>query len=124
MAFDRNKWKRERYRENPEPERERSLRYQRDHKEKIRGRLTGLTGEKQAYVDKVKDIPCVDCHNRFPVECMDLDHIRGEKRTDVSAMIHRPYSIQSVVEEVKKCEVVCDNCHRIRTRKRRLRASD
>lgn len=120
--FDYNKWKRKRYHENPGPERERSRSYQRSHKDKVRGRLTGLTGEKQAYVDKVKDAPCADCHNRFPVECMDLDHVRGKKRADVSAMIHRAYSIQSVVEEVKKCEVVCANCHRTRTRKRKLDA--
>lgn len=61
--------------------------------------------------------PCVDCGGIFPPECMDFDHLR-DKRKGVSALLYagRPWS--EVEEEMSKCELVCANCHRIRTRRR------
>lgn len=56
-----------------------------------------------------------NCKNMFPLECMDLDHVRGSKIESISQMILRPYSVASVKEEILKCEPVCSNCHRIRT---------
>lgn len=72
------------------------------------------------FINLVKEEPCMDCKNTFPPECMDFDHVRGEKRRNLaqsSAM-----SLESIVAEIKKCELVCANCHRIRTTAR-MRAS-
>lgn len=61
---------------------------------------------------------CADCgYNSHPA-ALDFDHL-GEKLYAVSMM--RSYSWQSIMREVAKCEVVCANCHRIRTDNRRLR---
>ncbi len=63
---------------------------------------------------KLKDIPCMDCGNRYPSVCMDFDHRPGEsKRGLVSKMIFR-----KMFTEIMKCDVVCANCHRIRTAER------
>lgn len=69
-------------------------------------------------IEDLKTGPCVDCGNTFPPECMDFDHVRGRKDKNVGSMF--TYSIQKIQQEVAKCELVCANCHRIRTRKRAL----
>lgn len=80
---------------------------------------------RQAVVDYVNDLknnPCLDCGGSFPLECMDFDHVRGVKVAGISALVGRAKSMELVIAEVAKCELVCANCHRIRTRKR-MRAS-
>jgi hypothetical protein len=61
--------------------------------------------------------PCVDCGGRFPNECMEFDHVRGTKRANVGGL----YASSSTVllREIEKCDLVCANCHRIRTFARR-----
>jgi hypothetical protein len=65
-------------------------------------------------VDKLKDKPCLDCGNRFPPYVMDFDHLYNKKR-NVSRMIYATASRKAILEEISKCELVCSNCHRIRT---------
>jgi len=71
----------------------------------------------RATVDPLKAKPCMDCGGSFPPECMDWDHVRGKKLFGVGSGVRR--SIKAVLIEIAKCELVCSNCHRIRTRKRR-----
>lgn len=49
---------------------------------------------------------------------MDFDHVRGKKKAGISALAHAG-DLKSLLEELKKCEMVCANCHRIRTDLRR-----
>jgi hypothetical protein len=48
---------------------------------------------------------------------MDLDHVRGQKEFKVSEAVARAYgtNLARVRAEIAKCDVVCANCHRIRT---------
>lgn len=64
--------------------------------------------------------PCSDCGNNYPSYVMDFDHIRhrGAKAKDVSALLRNNNKLEKVLAEVAKCDVVCSNCHRIRTHKR------
>jgi hypothetical protein len=49
---------------------------------------------------------------------MDFDHISDNKSFTISdGSVNQ--SIERLITEIKKCEVVCANCHRIRTHKRR-----
>ena len=66
-----------------------------------------------------KDRPCVDCDQRYPPCVMDFDHVRGKKLGAVGSMVRRMASEARILTEMAKCEVVCANCHRIRTWKRR-----
>ena len=66
------------------------------------------------------DTPCMDCGNNYPQECMDFDHRPGEsKQNNVGTMVSHGHGRESVMAEIAKCDIVCANCHRIRTRKRR-----
>ena len=55
--------------------------------------------------------PCVDCGEK-DVRVLDFDHVRGKKYKSVSKMLSGSHSIDRLIEEIKKCEVRCANCHR------------
>jgi hypothetical protein len=72
---------------------------------------------KQHEFEKLKEFPCVDCSGRFPPECMDFDHRPNEKKVGrVSTLVRG--TLDKLMDEIRKCDLVCANCHRIRTRKR------
>lgn len=61
-----------------------------------------------------KDVPCADCEIKYPYYVMDFDH-KKDKRFNLSIAAVKHIGIEKVIEEINKCEVVCANCHRIRT---------
>lgn len=73
--------------------------------------------EHRAFVDSLKDAPCLDCGGRFPPFCMEFDHVRGVKRFALGKMAN--HRREAVLEELEKCELVCCACHRIRTQARK-----
>ena len=68
-----------------------------------------------SYVTEIKSKPCTDCGNSFPACCMDFDHVRGEKKMNVASMAWSTLSLATIQAEIDKCDLVCANCHRIRT---------
>ena len=76
-------------------------------------------------IEKAKARPCADCGGRFPTCVMDLDHVRGTKAFKVSEAVQAAYAypLEKVYTEIAKCEVVCANCHRIRTARGGYRAA-
>jgi hypothetical protein len=60
---------------------------------------------------------CMDCGYREHAAALEFDHVRGEKVDHVARMSGRPRAV--VLEEIEKCDVVCANCHRVRTEERR-----
>lgn len=63
--------------------------------------------------------PCIDCRGRFHHSAMTFDHLPGRaKRDDVSNLVHRGCS-KLARDEISKCDVVCANCHAVRTFLRR-----
>lgn len=68
-------------------------------------------------VRELKGKPCADCAKTFPYYVMDFDHVRGTKLFTLGEAPARRGRDQ-ILEEAAKCDVVCSNCHRIRTHKR------
>jgi hypothetical protein len=60
--------------------------------------------------------PCVVCGESDPI-VLDFDHIRGKKKYPVTYMISHQYCLETVIEEIAKCQVLCANCHRRKTAK-------
>lgn len=73
----------------------------------------------RAEIRRLKSEPCVDCGGKFPPCVMDFDHVRGEKCMNISAMSSTSTSLRKVLAEIAKCDLVCANCHRLRTCRRR-----
>ena len=65
---------------------------------------------------QLKDgVPCTDCGETFPVYVMHWDHLpEYDKVADISVMV-ASRTRQAVLDELKKCELVCANCHVMRT---------
>jgi hypothetical protein len=78
--------------------------------------------ERFKWLDEAKAKPCMDCHLSFPPECMDFDHRDPKtKLFNISQAAVSGRSVASVRAEMAKCDLVCANCHRIRTAKQQGR---
>lgn len=60
--------------------------------------------------------PCTDCGIFFPSYVMDFDHTSDNKESNVGNLIKSSW--ERILKEIKKCELVCSNCHRERTHSR------
>lgn len=63
---------------------------------------------------------CKDCGYNKHAYVLDFDHLK-DKEDGISEMLHRSLSWDRIKKEIEKCEVVCSNCHRIRTYNRRIK---
>ncbi len=69
-------------------------------------------------INELKSVPCADCGSKHHPYVMDFDHLpQFEKKFNVSSKFDRP--LEEVKAEAAKCDVVCSNCHRMRTLKRK-----
>jgi hypothetical protein len=94
-----NKFKRQHYKRN-----KKKYQQKRDEKRKAT----------RAHVNKLKEEhACKDCSFFYPYYIMQFDHIE-EKTQDISTMIRKNKNLDQILEEIKKCELVCANCHSIR----------
>lgn len=66
-----------------------------------------------AFLTNLKEsTPCADCGMRYPFYVMQFDHL-GEKRFTISE--RKTISLETLKKEIEKCEIVCANCHAVRT---------
>lgn len=79
---------------------------------------------KQFIIDYKKGKKCVDCGIEYASYVMDFDHVRGKKLFSIGHSAFHCCSIEKIKKEIKKCEIRCANCHRIRTHSSIGRASD
>lgn len=100
---------------------ERHRRYQREfikrHPEKVRRSKRMAADSRREFMCRIKEMnPCADCTVSFPHYVMQFDHVRGAKLFNVSALASGGWP--TFLKELAKCEVVCANCHAIRTHQR------
>jgi hypothetical protein len=83
----------------------------------IAGGHVALRRRNELHVTAIKQAGvCVDCGGSFHPVAMDFDHLPGEeKRYEIARMLSGTWSIKSIEKEIAKCELVCSNCHRVRT---------
>jgi hypothetical protein len=62
--------------------------------------------------------PCMDCKIQYPYYVMDFDHRPGEIKIACVGRIEKFKTIDKLTQEITKCDLVCSNCHRIRTHDR------
>src|SRR6185369_7835124 len=76
--------------------------------------------ERKAIVNKLKNKPCTDCGGWFNPWVMDFDHRDpSQKVSSISQMLTGAIPMAMIYAEVEKCDLVCSNCHRDRTHKRK-----
>lgn len=76
----------------------------------------------QVFLTWIKQAPCMDCGVQYPPYVMDFDHRepKASAKDAVSALASRAaVSGGRLMEEIYKCDLVCANCHRERTYRRK-----
>jgi hypothetical protein len=80
-------------------------------------RKRAVAAERARYlIDFFRSHPCIDCGEDDPI-VLEFDHLEGKEFAIAKGLRDRNW--QSVLDEMAKCEVVCANCHRRRTARRR-----
>src|SRR5262245_31410711 len=104
--------------------------YQRRYYEEHQGYYAELQAQRVArnrrMLREAKSAPCADCGQTYPPYVMDFDHRPGEIKAFAlaNAAGQTRISAERLRAEIAKCDVVCANCHRIRTHHRRKKASE
>lgn len=62
--------------------------------------------------------PCAVC-GFSDIKALEFDHINRDskksKNKNISVLMNGTPSLKSLLSEIKKCQVLCANCHRIKT---------
>lgn len=97
--------------------------YMKDHyhrnAEKYKKAKADLNAAMKAFLIVEKSRPCMDCGVQYPHYVMDFDHREGEIKAIEVSRLRTQGSWRRVKEEIAKCDLVCSNCHRERTHRRR-----
>ena len=84
--------------------------------------VPGMTNKydvaRRSLLDSLKNHPCMDCKQLYPPYVLDWDHRPDETKLFNIAQ-ERNRNLVSLLNEISKCDLVCSNCHRIRTFSRR-----
>lgn len=71
--------------------------------------------KRQKLINNIKNVPCLDCGVLYPPYVMDFDH-KKDKKFNIASK--KDCGLNRLMEEINKCDIVCANCHRIRTHKK------
>jgi len=76
--------------------------------------------KRRAEVNEIKlAAGCMDCGYSEHAVALDFDHLpQYEKVMSIANMIANSRTRKSIETEMAKCEIVCANCHRVRTKSR------
>lgn len=86
----------------------------RDKEQKLRRQVEWMRENRQRLGEFLADKSCEDCGNNNKV-VLDFDHREGEeKKGNIADLVNR-WCWDRLEGEIAKCDIVCANCHRIRT---------
>lgn len=97
------------------------------HRDRTQSRQASKPSGAGKYLQAAKDFvnglkngkPCVDCKEPHPYWRLDFDHRdKAQKTMCISRIKNGKYSKERILTEVAKCDLVCVNCHRLRTWRR------
>lgn len=81
-------------------------------------RMTAIRSRNRRFIAEfLLNKSCLDCGETDGI-VLEFDHVRGVKLAGVSGLASGRASLEKIIQEIEKCEVVCANCHRRRTAKR------
>lgn len=81
--------------------------------------------ELQDFNDTLKmRLGCTDCGWAGWPRGLDWDHARGTKHYAITMLVNDRWPVTILARETSKCDVVCANCHRLRTAGRRENRGD
>lgn len=87
--------------------------------ENDRNRHRKIYESKKEILNELKSKPCTDCKIQYPPYVMEFDHRNPKTKLFPISRVGF-YSIEKLKIELEKCDLVCANCHKVRTHKQRL----
>lgn len=94
-----------------------------DRRKELAAQQRARLAERRAFIRQVKQEPCTDCGGRFPWYVTEFDHRDGRGDGPTIAQMTSA-SLVRLREEMAKCDLVCANCHRVRTHMRAVEAGE
>lgn len=102
---------------NKERRRVNSIRWRKENQDKVKeSRVEFMKSSSEFLIAIREQNPCSDCGEYFPYYVMEFDH-KEDNSCNKSVISCRGWP--SLLGEISKCDIVCSNCHKIRTHKRR-----
>lgn len=102
---------------DPEKDKERKRLYHLKNKEIVRNRSRVRKLEARVLVSLLKESkPCADCNKFWPYYVMQYDHKdHKNKEFEISKWFTHSLNRDKLFKEIEKCDLVCANCHAIRS---------
>lgn len=94
-------------------------RWQKRDKTAWKAKKTAYRKATIAWYREQKDGPCTDCGGEFHPAAMVFDHLPGTEKIENPATLASQGKRRKLEEELLKCELVCANCHAVRTENRK-----
>ncbi len=76
---------------------------------------TRVAQVREAAYHWLKTQPCADCRQTFHPDAMEFDHLPEFEKVKDMSRFRTSGSLGAFIDELLKCELVCANCHRVRT---------
>ncbi len=91
---------------------------------RARKRAKAQYDQRRIFFDEIKlQSGCVDCGYREHPVALQFDHLPGHEKKYTIAQMTNNIRMELVLAELAKCEVVCANCHAVRTLGRRRKGA-
>ena len=100
----------------PREQRPYNVRYYAAHRDAELARVKARQDATTRFLRDLRRVPCDDCGEMFPPHMMDFDHRDPRKKLFSIAAGHALLmSRAKLIAEIEKCDIVCANCHALRT---------
>lgn len=86
--------------------------WRKNNKDKIKEQAQKRRQERRLWIQEIKSkLYCVKC-DMNKIECLDFHHSNPKEKDSAIAKVIYRWSKQRILNEIKKCIVLCSNCHR------------
>jgi DNA-binding transcriptional MerR regulator len=87
------------------------------YERKARGTIQQRKLIARAFIlEYLKKNPCNHC-GEVNLMVLEFDHCRGKKDFNISTALHLGFPLDSIRKELEKCQVLCANCHAIKSQR-------
>lgn len=105
---------------DPEKRRIYAREYRKKNIEKARATLLENKRKMREETRRIREESvCIDCRVMYPYYVLDFDHRPNEKKLGNIAQLINTLDWKLLRAEMAKCDIVCANCHRVRTQSRK-----
>ena len=80
--------------------------------------------KRRRFIQEVKTASkCMDCGEDYPYYMLEFDH-RPDEVKDFNISMYGQHTLEDIKNEIAKCDIVCANCHKIRTWQRMIKTGE